>query len=66
MKNILIIGKKSKRAFENLKKVNNKRINKTLNDYIKLKSQHSKFFRLDPKKRLESKDDIFKIKKNID
>ena len=36
MKNILIIGKKSKRAFENLKKVNHKRINKTLNDYIKL------------------------------
>ena len=36
MKNILIIGKKSKRAFENLKKVNHKRINKTLDDYIKL------------------------------
>ena len=36
MKNILIIGKKSKQAFENLKKVNHKRINKTLEDYIKL------------------------------
>ena len=36
MKDILIIGKKSKRAFENLKKVNHKRINKTLDDYIKL------------------------------
>ncbi len=35
MENILIIGKKSKRAFENLKKVNHNRINKTLNDYIK-------------------------------
>ena len=35
MKDILIIGKKSKRAFENLKKVNHKRINKTLDDYIK-------------------------------
>ena len=36
MKNILIIGKKSKLAFENLKKVKHKRINKTLDDYIKL------------------------------
>tara|TARA_A100001011_G_scaffold270515_1_gene279752 strand:- start:3906 stop:5147 length:1242 start_codon:yes stop_codon:yes gene_type:complete len=35
MENILIIGKKSKRAFENLKKVNHNRINKTLDDYIK-------------------------------
>ena len=36
MKDILTIGKNSKRAFENLKKINHKRINKTLNDYIKL------------------------------
>ena len=36
MKNILIIGKKSKKAFENLKIVNHKKINKTLEDYIKL------------------------------
>ncbi|MDC3152407.1 glutamate-5-semialdehyde dehydrogenase [Pelagibacteraceae bacterium] len=36
MKNIFIIGRKSKQAFENLKKVNHKRINKALDDYIKL------------------------------
>ena len=36
MKNILIIGQKSKLAFENLKKIDHKRINKTLEDYIKL------------------------------
>ena len=36
MKNILTIGKKSKLAFENLKRVSHKRINNTLNDYIKL------------------------------
>ena len=42
MKNILIIGKKSKRAFENLKKVNHKRINKTLDDFIKLISKNKK------------------------
>ncbi len=36
MKNILTIGKKSKLAFENLKKVSHKRINNTLDDYIKL------------------------------
>ncbi len=36
MKNILNIGKKSKQAFENLKNVNHKVINKTLDDYIKL------------------------------
>ena len=35
MKNILIIGKKSKQAFESLKRTNHKKINKTLNDYIK-------------------------------
>ena len=35
MKNILTIGKKSKLAFENLKKVNHKRINETLDDFIK-------------------------------
>ena len=42
MKNILIIGKKSKHAFENLKKINHKRINKTLGDYIKLLSLNKK------------------------
>ena len=36
MKNILVIGEKSKQAFEKLKKINHKRINKTLDDYIKL------------------------------
>ena len=36
MRNILKLGKKSKRAFENLKKVNHKKIDKTLSDYIKL------------------------------
>ena len=36
MKNILTIGKKSKQAFENLKKVKHKKINKTLDDYINL------------------------------
>ena len=35
MKNILIIGKKSKQAFESLKRTNHAKINKTLNDYIK-------------------------------
>ena len=42
MKNILIIGKKSKQAFENLKKINHKKINKTLDDYIKLISINKK------------------------
>tara|TARA_B100000900_G_scaffold408364_1_gene422513 strand:- start:970 stop:2214 length:1245 start_codon:yes stop_codon:yes gene_type:complete len=36
MKNILKIGIRSKQAFENLKKINHKRINKTLKDYTKL------------------------------
>ena len=36
MKNILNICEKAKHAYENLKKVNYKRINKTLNDYINL------------------------------
>ena len=36
MKNILEIGKKSKKALENLKKVNHKKINKALNDFINL------------------------------
>ena len=36
MKNILAIGKKSKKAFENLKKVKHKKINKALNDFINL------------------------------
>ena len=34
MKNILTIGKKSKIAFENLKKISHKRINKTLGKKI--------------------------------
>ena len=42
MKNILIIGQKSKLAFENLKKTNHKKINKTLDDYIKLISINKK------------------------
>ena len=36
MKNILKIGLKSKKAFEHLKKVDHKKINKTLDEYIKL------------------------------
>ena len=36
MKNILTMGRKSKLAFENLKRVSHSRINNTLNDYIKL------------------------------
>ena len=36
MKSIIEIGKKSKKAFENLKNVRHEKINKTLNDYIKL------------------------------
>ncbi len=36
MKNILVIGEKSKQAFEKLKKINHKKINKTLDYYIKL------------------------------
>ena len=36
MKNILTIGKKSKQAFEKLKNVNHKKINKALDDYVKL------------------------------
>ncbi len=42
MKNILLIGQNSKLAFENLKKINHKRINKTLEDYIKLISLNKK------------------------
>ena len=42
MKNILIIGQKSKLAFENLKKTNHKKINKVLDDYIKLISANKK------------------------
>ena len=36
MKNILSIGRKSKQAFENLKGIDHKKINKALEDYIKL------------------------------
>ena len=36
MKNILEIGQKSKKALENLKRVKHKKINKALNDFIKL------------------------------
>ncbi len=36
MRNILKLGERSKKAFEELKKVDHKKINKTLNDYIKL------------------------------
>ncbi len=42
MKNILIIGKKSKQAFENLKTVNHKKINKALDDYVKFISINRK------------------------
>tara|TARA_B100001057_G_C22845625_1_gene948926 strand:+ start:1346 stop:2587 length:1242 start_codon:yes stop_codon:yes gene_type:complete len=40
MKNILIIGKKSKQAFENLKKVSHRKIDKALKDYIKFISNN--------------------------
>ncbi len=36
MKNILEIGKKSKKAFEQLKKVNHKKIDRALDDYMRL------------------------------
>ena len=36
MKNIINIGKNSKKAFEGLKKIKHETINKTLNDYVKL------------------------------
>ncbi len=36
MRNILKLGKRSKKAFENLKEINHKKINNTLDDYIKL------------------------------
>ena len=49
MKNILIIGKKSKKAFENLKIVNHKKINKTLEDYIKILSDCYYHSLLEPK-----------------
>ena len=42
MKNILKIGLKSKKAFEHLKKVDHKKINKTLDEYIKLISINKK------------------------
>ncbi len=42
MKNILIIGKKSRQAFENLKRISHKRINKTLEDYVKFISINKK------------------------
>ncbi len=57
MRNILKLGKKSKRAFENLKKVNHKKIDKTLSDYIKL-------IRINEKKIIqENKKDIKKLKR---
>ena len=40
MKNILIIGKKSKQAFENLKIVSHRKIDKALKDYIKFISNN--------------------------
>ncbi len=60
MKNILIIGKKSKQAFESLKRTNHTKINKTLNDYIK-------FILLNKKNIIkENKKDIKNLKrKNI-
>ncbi len=42
MKNILKIGLKSKKAFEHLKKVDHEKINKTLDEYIKLISINKK------------------------
>ena len=36
MKNILQLGIKSKKAFESLKNTNHSKINKVLDDYIKL------------------------------
>ena len=57
MKNILIIGKKSKQAFENLKKISHKKINKTLEDYIKFISKNKK------KIILENAKDVKKLKR---
>ena len=42
MKSILKIGVKSKKAFESLKVVDHKKINKTLKDYCKLISINKK------------------------
>ena len=42
MRQIIEIGKKSKKAFENLKKVKSFKINKALDDYIKLLSKNKK------------------------
>ena len=60
MKNILTIGKKSKQAFENLKQISHKKINKTLDDYIN-------YILLNKQKIIsENKKDIKKLKrKNI-
>jgi len=44
MKNILSIGRKSKQAFENLKGIDHKKINKALEDYIKLILVNKKVF----------------------
>ncbi len=60
MKEILKIGIKSKQAFEDLKKIDHKKINKTLNDYIKL-------IEINKKKIIkENTKDVYKLKrKNI-
>ena len=57
MKNILELGKNSKKAFENLKQVNHKKINKALDDYIKLiRANEKKIIR-------ENEKDIKKLKR---
>ena len=57
MRNILEIGIKSKKAFENLKKIDHKKIDKALNDFIKL-------IRINEKKIIhENKKDVKKLKR---
>ena len=54
MRQIIEIGKKSKKAFENLKKVNSFKINKALDDYIKLLSKNKKKIIRENKKDVKS------------
>ena len=54
MRQIIEIGKKSKKAFENLKKVKSFKINKALDDYIKLLSKNKKKIIRENKKDVKS------------
>ena len=58
MKNILKIGKNSKIAFESLKKLNHKKIDKALEDYIKLILINKKIIK-------ENKKDVKNLKRKM-